>query len=224
MQHLVLLLSFPGLAITGFALRAPDAWWVQLIGLSGREDVRANLHRALAVILTLASFYHIFWVTFTRRGRSSIAAIAPRWRDFVEFPQNMAFHLGLRKERPRHHRYDYTQKAEYWALIWGTVVMAVTGLVLWFPELFTSWLPAWSVRVSEVVHYYEAILAVSAIIIWHFFYVIFMPSEYPMSTIWLDGRMPAHEWKTMHADEYAELGPEQIEEPAPDEQQPPPHG
>jgi cytochrome b subunit of formate dehydrogenase len=224
MQHLVLLLSFTGLAITGFALRAPDAWWVQLIGLSGREDVRANLHRALAVILTLASFYHIFWVTFTRRGRSSIAAIAPKWRDFVEFPQNMAFHLGLRKERPRHHRYDYTQKAEYWALIWGTVVMAVTGLVLWFPELFTSWLPAWSVRVSEVVHYYEAILAVSAIIIWHFFYVIFMPSEYPMSTIWLDGRMPAHEWKTMHADEYAELGPEQIEEPAPDEQQPPPHG
>ncbi|MEZ4386735.1 MAG: hypothetical protein R3D98_04025 [Candidatus Krumholzibacteriia bacterium] len=69
---------------------------------------------------------------------------------------------------------------------------------------------------AEVVHYYEAILAVAAIIIWHLFYVIFMPSEYPMSTIWLDGRMPVHEWKTMHADEYAELGDGEIKRPVAD--------
>ncbi len=209
-QHLVLMTSFIGLAITGFALRSPDSWWVELIGLSGHESVRANLHRALAIILTVASIYHVFWILLTRRGRSSLAAIAPRPRDFLEFPQNMAFHLGLREERPRHHRYDYTQKAEYWALIWGTVIMALTGLILWFPDLFTHWMPAWTVRVAAVVHYYEAILAVAAIIIWHLFYVVFMPSEYPMSTIWLDGRMPAHEWKTMHADEYAELGEGEI--------------
>jgi len=217
MQHLTLMLSFIGLAITGFALRAPDTWWVQMLGLGGREDVRANLHRVLAVILTGASFYHLFWLAFTQRGRSSLAAIAPKMRDLVEFPQNMAFHLGLRKERPRHHRYDYTQKAEYWALIWGTVVMALTGLILWFPDLFTTWMPAWTVRVASVVHYYEAILAVAAIIIWHLFYVIFMPSEYPMSTIWLDGRMPAHEWKTMHADEYAEMGEGEIKRPTADD-------
>lgn len=217
MQHLVLMLSFIGLAITGFALRAPDSWWVQVLGLGGHENVRANLHRALAIILTVASFYHLFWLAFTRRGRTSLAAIAPKLRDLVEFPQNMAFHLGLREERPRHHRYDYTQKAEYWALIWGTVVMAMTGLILWFPDLFTTWMPAWTVRVASVVHYYEAILAVAAIIIWHLFYVIFMPSEYPMSTIWLDGRMPAHEWKTMHADEYAEMGEGEIKRPTADD-------
>jgi cytochrome b subunit of formate dehydrogenase len=212
-QHLVLLLSFTGLAITGFALRMPDVWWVNLIGLGGNEALRASLHRALAVILTVASFYHLFWIMFTRRGRMNVSAIAPKLRDFVEFPQNMAFHLGLRKERPKFHRFDYTQKAEYWAVIWGTVVMAITGAILWFPAFVTSWSPAWVVRVAEVVHYYEAILAVSAIIIWHFFYVIFMPSEYPMSTIWLDGRMPAHEWKTMHPDEYEEDGDAAIQKP-----------
>ncbi len=212
-QHLVLLTSFFGLAITGFALRAPDAWWVNLIGLGGHEFLRANIHRALAVILTVASFYHLFWLMFTRRGRMNLVEIAPRGSDFVHFPQNMAFHLGLRRERPQFRRFDYTQKAEYWAVIWGTVVMALTGLILWFPDLVTTWLPAWVVRVAAVVHYYEAILAVAAIFIWHFFYVIFLPSEYPVSTIWLDGRMPAHEWKEMHPAEAEEMGPEAIEPP-----------
>ncbi len=79
------------------------------------------------------------------------------------------------------------------------------------PDLVTGWLPAWVVRVSKVVHYYEAIPAVSAIIIRHLIYVIFMPSEYPMSTIWLDGRMPAHEWKTMHPAEFAREGESAIQ-------------
>ncbi|MDY0109018.1 MAG: cytochrome c3 family protein [Candidatus Krumholzibacteria bacterium] len=213
MQHLVLLLSFTGLAITGFALRSPESWWAGLIGLGGNEFVRANLHRALAVILVLASVYHLLWIGLTRRGRRNLREIAPQGVDFVQFPQNMAFHLGWRSERPRFGRFDYTQKAEYWAVIWGTVIMALSGLILWFPDLVTGWLPAWVVRVSAVVHYYEAILAVSAIIIWHFFYVIFMPSEYPMSTIWLDGRMPAHEWKAMHAAEYAREGEEAVRKP-----------
>ena len=125
----------------------------------------------------------------------------------------MAFHLGLRKERPAFGAYDYTQKAEYWALVWGTWVMALTGFILWIPTLATSWLPAWTVRVAEVVHFYEAILAVSAIVIWHFFYVIFMPGEYPMSTIWLNGRMPAKEWKEMHRREYLETGDDAVVDP-----------
>jgi cytochrome b subunit of formate dehydrogenase len=215
MQHLVLLLSFTGLAVTGFALKAPDAWWVALVGLGGNEFLRSTLHRALAVVLMLASVYHLLWIVFSRRGRMNLGKIVPKASDFVQFPQNMAFHLGLRKERPQFERFDYTQKAEYWAVIWGTVVMALTGLILWFPDLVTGWLPAWVVRVSEVVHYYEAILAVSAIIIWHFFYVIFMPSEYPMSTIWLDGRLPAHEWRKLHPAEYAQEGEAAVRQPEP---------
>ncbi len=211
-QHLALLTSFTGLAITGFALKSPDSWWVMLIGLGGNEFVRANLHRALAIVLMAASLYHMVWIALTRRGRMNLGAIVPKASDFVQFPQNIAFHLGWRRKRPQFERFDYTQKAEYWAVIWGTVVMVLTGLILWFPDLVTGWLPAWVVRVSEVVHYYEAILAVSAIIIWHLFYVVFMPSEYPMSTIWLDGRMPAHEWKTMHPAEFAREGESAIQQ------------
>jgi len=205
MQHMVLLTSFTGLAITGFALRFPEAWWVKLIGLGTNETLRAYLHRSLAMILTCAAVYHLVWVSVTRRGRKAIAAMAPRYYDVSHLIQNMAFQLGWRKERPDFPRFDYTQKAEYWAVVWGTVVMGLTGLVLWFPTLATGWLPPWIVRVSEVVHFYEALLAVSAIFIWHFFYVIFMPSEYPVSTVWLDGRMSEEEWRTMHRGEYLEL-------------------
>jgi cytochrome b subunit of formate dehydrogenase len=141
--------------------------------------------------------------------------MAPGLHDFAHFGRNMSFHLGFTAERPAFRRFDYTQKAEYWAVIWGTVVMALTGLVLWFPELATNWAPAWVVRVAEVVHFYEAILAVAAIFIWHFFYVIFMPAEYPVSTVWLDGRVPAHDWKEFHRGEFEEEGEAAIQDPGP---------
>ncbi|HXV13684.1 MAG TPA: hypothetical protein VEC56_05720, partial [Candidatus Krumholzibacteria bacterium] len=88
----------------------------------------------------------------------------------------------------------------------GTWIMALTGLILWYPVVATNFFPVWIVRVAEVVHFYEAILAVSAIVIWHFFFVIFLPAVYPMSTTWIDGRMPEKEWKEFHAGAPAERG------------------
>ncbi len=215
-QHMVLFLSFAALALTGFALRFPTAWWVKLIGLGGHESLRAGLHRGFAVIMVVTAVYHTVWLLVTRRGRRSLREMAPGVHDARQFFENMAFHLGRRKKRPAFRTFDYTQKAEYWALVWGTLVMALTGFVLWYPTIATGWLPAWTVRVAEVIHFYEAILAVSAIVIWHFFFVIFLPSVYPMSTTWIDGRMPADEWREFHAAEHAELGDGVIEPPVSD--------
>ena len=213
LQHIVLLTSFIGLTITGFALRFPDAWWVDLVGLGGREMLRAGIHRSLAVIMIGDAIYHLIWLAISRRGRWSLREIAPGPHDIRHAFENVAFNLGIRKERPDFRAFDYTQKAEYWAVVWGTVVMAATGFVLWFPAIATGWLPAWSVRVAEVVHFYEAVLAASAIVIWHFFFVIFMPRDYPMSTIWLNGRMPAKEWKEYHRGHYREAGDGAIRDP-----------
>lgn len=206
-QHIVLAVSFTGLAITGFALRFPEAWWVDMLKAFGMtEEVRRILHRALGTILLGASVYHVIYLMGTSRGRMLVRAIFPKLRDATEAGQNMLYQMGLRKNPPTYGMYDYTQKAEYWALIWGTAVMGITGIVLWFPELATGWLPVWIVRVSETIHYYEAILAVSAIIIWHFFFTIFLPKEYPMSWIWITGRMEKDEWKHHHGREPEETG------------------
>lgn len=210
-QHLALLLSFTALAVTGFALRYPNAWWVDLLRLGGHEAVRANLHRTFAIIMMAVAVYHVVWVLTTHRGRLALRGVLPRAHDPRQVLQNMAFHLGLRRERPAFGAFDYTQKAEYWAVVWGTWIMALTGFILWYPTVATHWLPGWVIRVSEVVHYYEAVLAVAAIVIWHFFYVIFMPSEYPMSTVWINGRMPADEWKETHRGEYDRFGDDTVE-------------
>jgi formate dehydrogenase gamma subunit len=213
-QHLVLLLSFIALALTGFALRYPDCWCARLIRLSQREELRADLHRAFAVMLISAIVYHLLWLALTRRGRKSLREVAPRVSDFVQMVQNLSFYLGLRPRRPAFGGFDYTQKIEYWAVIWGTGIMAITGFVLWFPTFFTAWLPAWIVRVAEAVHFYEALLAVGAVVVWHFYYVIFTPEEYPMSTVWIDGRMPADIWRERHREQYERLGDGVLVDPA----------
>ncbi len=212
-QHILLAVTFVALAVTGFALRHPDAWWVSFLSLIGmNEAVRAFLHRLMAGLMIATSFYHIAYLLFTGRGRDLLRAMLPRVKDVGRAMGTMAFYMGVRGKQPDHGMFDYTQKAEYWALVWGTVIMGLTGFILMYPDLVTAYLPAWVIRVSETIHFYEAILAVGAIIIWHFFFTIFIPREYPMSWIWLTGRMPKEEWDHHHCDEAKEMGrePEQL--------------
>ena len=200
LQHILLMVTFTGLAVTGFALRFPEAWWVRALRWAGMDEgVRAASHRVFASLLVAGTVWHALWMAITRRGRAKLVAYMPAGLDIKTAYQNVAYYLGLREERPRFGVYDYTQKAEYWALVWGTLVMGLTGFVLWLPSLMTSWAPGWTVRVSEVVHYYEAILAVGAILVWHFFFVIYHPKVYPVSLTFVTGRMPLHEWKDDHA-------------------------
>ncbi len=198
-QHAALVISFITLVITGFALRFPDAWWSQPLAFIGlTEHVRSLVHRIAAVVMMAASVYHVLFLTVTRRGRTELYHIIPRLSDVSQAWQNIRFHLGWTKVRPDFDRYEYTEKAEYWALVWGTIVMIVTGLVLWFPEVFTQHLKGWVVIASETIHYYEAWLATLAIVVWHFFFVIFHPDEFPMSLTWVDGKMTEHTLKEKH--------------------------
>jgi len=211
LQHLVLLVTFFALGFSGFALRFPDSFWVRaLMALGITEENRRLFHRTMAVLLIAASFFHVYYILLTRRGRTLAWAMVPRLSDVAEARANVAYYLGLGREKPMFSMFDYTQKAEYWALIWGTLVMTATGFILWFPAFATAYMPPWAVRVSEVIHYYEAILAVSAIFIWHFFFVIFKTGMYPMSFTWVTGRMPMHEWRSHHGRAEVDTGPAEV--------------
>jgi cytochrome b subunit of formate dehydrogenase len=187
-EHVLLLTSFFVLVFTGFALKFPDSGWVHLterLGLT--EAVRGIVHRVAALVLITVSLAHVGFLIFTRRGRRDLLALRPTLRDFEDFGKAMAFYLHKRETPPHFPRFDYTEKAEYLALIWGTIVMVFTGFVLWFPIYFTRYFPGWIVEVSEVVHYYEAWLAFLSIVVWHFFYVIYGPEAAPMNVTWMDG-------------------------------------
>lgn len=209
-QHLLLAVSFTVLVITGFALRYPDAFWVTpLVWVGMNEGIRSVVHRVAAVVMLIAGVQHFLYVVLSPRGRREWISLIPRWRDAVDAAGTIAYYLGLRQEKVRFDRYDYTQKAEYWALVWGTVVMALTGFVLWFPATAVRWFPTWVIEASQLLHFYEAWLAMLAIVVWHFFFTIVHPQVYPMSWTWLTGKMSIREVREHHGEWYRKLEPDE---------------
>ena len=212
-QHALLFITFSLLAITGFALKFPDAFWVEWLYQAGMtETIRANIHRVAAVIMIIISIIQAFYFIFHKSGRRDILALLPTFNDIKHFWMNMRYHLMLSSEKPSMPRFDYTEKAEYLALIWGTAVMAITGLILWFPEFFATFTPFWTFEVSEIIHLYEAILATLAIIVWHWFFVMYHPDVYPLKLTWRNGKITEEELKHHHPEEYKELQQKQMTE------------
>jgi formate dehydrogenase gamma subunit len=197
--HLLLLLSFMFLAYTGFALMYPRAFWAApLNAISATEAFRSMAHRVAGVVLALLAIYHLLRQFLSRSGRQQRRRFTPRLRDIRNLAQNLAFILGRRRERPRFPHYSYIEKVEYWAVVWGTLVMIATGTVLWFEEQALRIMPLWLWEVVQVVHRYEAILAVLAIFVWHFYAVFLDPDRAPMSLTWLTGRVSVHELALTH--------------------------
>ncbi len=197
-QHGILLSTFALLAVTGFVLAYPELWASRLLeGLGLTEVVRRWLHRAAAVALLAAGAYHLLWL-LTRYGRRELGHILPRRTDLKEVADNLRFHLGRRDRPSEAGKYDYPAKMEYWSMVWGTAIMGLTGIILWFPVWATSFLPFWAVKVSEVIHLFEAWLATLAILVFHFFYVFGHPEVYPFNASMVNGRMTEQEARHRH--------------------------
>jgi len=204
-QHHLLMVSFIVLVISGFALRFSESWITDLFfGWPHGFELRGLIHRVAAVVLVFVTVWHFIYL-FTRRGRSFFVDMLPKFHDFRDFVHRILFNLGIAKTTPRFKRFSYIEKAEYWALIWGTAVMIITGFLLWFDNYFVQFLPKGFLDVALVVHYYEAILASLAIAIWHLYSTVFSPQVYPMNPSWLSGKMPKEMYEHEHPDASQEL-------------------
>jgi len=210
-QHLILLTSFIVLVVTGFALKFPESWFAGILGMG--EHVRSIVHRIAGVVLIAAGVYHVFYLIAAREGRRLICDLAPRPKDAFDALGTMLYYLGLSKQKPAFGRFNYAEKAEYWALVWGTALMGVTGIMLWAKVWVGDLFARWWVDVATTIHYYEAILATLAIVVWHFYQVFFDPDVYPMNWAWWDGKMPVEHYKHEHPLDSESLtqegGPEQ---------------
>ena len=122
--------------------------------------------------------------------------------------------VGLTKRKPRFGRFSYIEKSEYWALVWGTVLMGGTGMILWFDNTFIGLLTKLGWDVARTVHYYEAWLATLAIVVWHFYMVIFNPDVYPLNWTWLTGKISTAMLRHEHPREYERLRAQEQEETA----------
>ncbi len=200
-QHWVLVVSFFMLVLTGFALKYPESWWTWVFSATGSFDLRGLLHRIAATVYTLLSLYHVGYLLFSTRGRAQFQALKLRKRDFLDLRNQMLYNLGKRPAPPKYDHYAYWEKLEYWALVWGTLIMVITGMLLWFENISLRLFPLWVLDVATVIHFYEAVLATAAIVVWHFYFVLFNPAVYPANMSMFYGYITAREMQEEHAAE-----------------------
>jgi len=197
-QHHLLMVSFIALVITGFSLRFNQSWLTSLFfGWEGGFELRGIIHRIAAIVLVFDTVLHIIYL-LTPRGRQFFKDIFPKLYDVKNFVHKILFNLGVSKTAPKFKRFSYVEKAEYWALVWGSAVMIITGILLWFDNTFIQIFPEGVLDVALVVHYYEAILASLAILIWHLYATVFNPKIYPLNPAWLTGKIPKDMFQHEH--------------------------
>ena len=202
LEHAILAGSFIMLAWTGFALRYPDQWWAKpLLIWEVSHSTRGMIHRAASVLFMSAGLAHIVSLITSKRLREHWKSLWPHSRDLRIAGQQFAFNLGLRQKAPAHAAHGYVEKIEYWALIWGSVIMVLTGSLLWANGLVLKFMPKLILDIATSLHFYEAVLATLAILIWHFYFVIFDPDVYPMDTAWLVGKSPRSEHHSSSAEQ-----------------------
>lgn len=187
--HAIAAVSFIVLVVTGFALKYPESWWAAPLQ-AWNSELRGIVHRVASVGLMGACVFHVVHIAVSGRARRQMAAFLPKAADFREFAHRLGYNLGRRSEPPAPVRVGYVEKVEYWAALWGTAITAVTGLLLWFENFMLAWLPGWVPEAASVLHFLEAVLATLAILVWHFYFVLFDPAVYPMDTAWLTGKPP----------------------------------
>lgn len=204
--HWGIMVSFPTLVVTGFALKYPDSWWAKPILMwESSAGVRGGLHRTAAVVMICAALFHFIHLTLKKKDRAFVWAMIPTIRDATDMLDVLLYNLGLSKKEPKFGKFNYAEKMEYWAFMWGTMVMALSGFLLWFNNFTLRHFPKWITDAATAVHWYEALLATFAILIWHFYLVIFDPNVYPMDTAWLDGKIPADHYRHTRPAYYREL-------------------
>ncbi|HTT64349.1 MAG TPA: cytochrome c3 family protein [Bryobacteraceae bacterium] len=187
-EHGLLVVSFSVLVWSGFALTYPNQWWATpLLAWESGWAVRGTVHRIAGVILMGLALTHVISLAARRDLRAHWKGLLPKLEDLREGLAAFAYNVGVRTQKPATSRHSYIEKIEYWAVLWGVMVMALTGVLLWAHTYILAWLPGIVLNVAGSIHFYEAVLATLAIVIWHLYRVIFDPDVYPVDPSWLTG-------------------------------------
>ena len=214
LTHALIVVSFMGLAATGFPLKYCAAPWAQGLAsaLGGLRTIRL-LHRSFAVMTLVYAAIHLGFLArwFAQRRRAPRKALgsdpdslAISWRDLRDFGAMLRWFFWL-GPRPRFERWTYWEKFDYWGEIGGLVLIGGSGLMLWAPMLFTRWLPGWVLNCAFVVHSIEALLAASVIFLVHFFNTHLRPEKFPVDLAMLTGQIRESQMREERADEYRRL-------------------
>ncbi|MBT8087427.1 MAG: hypothetical protein KJO46_05300, partial [Gammaproteobacteria bacterium] len=207
-MHVVIITTFVLLALTGLPLKFEYAPWAQgLVDLLGGIDSTRFLHRLAAIGTFGYMIVHVLDVVYRAfvRGEKGMFwgpnSMTPQPKDVRDFVGNLRYFLYL-GERPPGDRWTYFEKFDYLAVFWGVAIIGLSGLFLWFPDFFTSFLPGWTLNAAHVIHSDEALLATGFIFFYHFFHTHLRPESFPMDLVVFLGKMPLERFKAERPLEY----------------------
>jgi cytochrome b subunit of formate dehydrogenase/mono/diheme cytochrome c family protein len=211
-EHIVLLVTFTTLGLTGLVQKYSTAAVSDaIIGFLGGIEATRLIHRGAAIGLMGVSIYHIIAVLYRVIVKRASLNMLPDLSDFRHLFQDIQFYLGRRARKAYYGRYNYAEKAEYLAVVWGTVIMAITGFMMWNPISTTRFLPGEAIPAAKAAHGGEALLAVLAIILWHFYHVHLRRFNKSMFT----GKLNREEMEEDHPAELAQIESGTAAAPAP---------
>jgi cytochrome b subunit of formate dehydrogenase len=204
-----MMISFIGLALTGFPLKYPGAFWSKgLMFLWGGVRGAGILHRWCAGITFGYLAFHLLWVLYfliPLKGKLwGPDSMVPSLKDFQDLCHHIRYFLG-KGAPPQFGRFTYWEKFDYWAVFWGIAFIGGSGLLLWFPEFFSRYLPGILFNIAFTIHSDEALLAAGFIFIVHLYNGHLRANVFPMDKAIFTGKIEAKEIIERHPLEWEHL-------------------
>lgn len=209
--HIILMTTFLGLSATGLPLLFSEEGWARaLAALFGGFQGAGFVHRAFGATLLVAMVYHLADVLYRGlvKGESGIfwgpTSMVPQPRDISDAIGQVKWFFGAGPQ-PKFEHFTYWEKFDYWAVLWGTFLMGLAGLILWFPVAASRLLPGWFFNLALFVHGAEATLAIGFIFVVHFFNGHLRPGKFPMDLVIFTGSVSTDELQHERRGEYERL-------------------
>ena len=201
-EHIILLVSFTILVITGIPQKFSDNSIANsMIDLMGGIETVRIIHRYAAFILAAGSIYHLITASYRIYVKRERMRMVPDKKDAEDVRDFVFYNIGVKEEHPKMRKFNFGEKFEYWAVVWGIAVMGITGFMLLNPLATTSILPGEFIPAALAAHGWEAVLAASAVIVWHLYNVLLKHFNPSMWT----GKLPKDQMEEEHALELERL-------------------